>query len=82
MVELFEYLGLEIEKDKLSAREKENERYLSFLSFCYASPYADQNEREKFRQSLMPQSTEKQPEVKQEWNFDLLKQLKSRQKGG
>lgn len=82
MVELFEYLELEIEKEKTSAHEREYERYLSFLSACYASPYADQQEREKFRQSLMPREMLHHPKVEQKWNFDLLKKLKSKQKGG
>lgn len=82
MMELFKYLELEDEKDKLRARERSYERYLSFVGQCLASPYADQNEREKFRQSLIPKDDVGKPQVKHEWNFELLKKMKARQRKG
>lgn len=75
-------MELHNEKDKTSACEKENKRYLAFLSAFYASSNADTEEREKFRQSLLPRDSRERISENHEWNFDLLKQLKSRQKGG
>ncbi|UAK17553.1 hypothetical protein [Sporolactobacillus terrae] len=82
MVELFKYLELEMKKDKVSAREHEYERYFAFISQCMASPYADPDKREEFRQSLMPREVDDRPKVEQKWNFEMLERLKSKQKGG
>ncbi|WP_152540349.1 hypothetical protein [Sporolactobacillus terrae] len=82
MVELLSYVELQNEKDKASAHEKDSERYLAFLSAFYASGNVDSKEREEFRQSLLPRSLKDQPIEKREWNFELLKRLKLRQKGG
>jgi hypothetical protein len=82
MVELFEYLELETKKDKANAREQEYERYFAFISQCMASPYADPDKREEFRQSVMPREANDRQKVEQKWNFELLEKLKSKQKGG
>lgn len=82
MVELFKYLELESEKGKTSAQEKGYERYLAFLTAWYASPYSNAKDREEFRKSLIPSNLEEHGTRKKEWNFDLLKALKFRQRGG
>lgn len=83
MVELLGHLELMMQEEKATVREKEYERYLSFLSSIFASPYADDQARKEFVQSIMPKTSEEQPQIqKQEWDFEMLEKLKSKQRGG